>query len=116
MLKVRSEDEKYALKALLSWETKTSFVYDKAIENWGYDVQTTVAIEEMSELTKELCKVLRGDKRDKALLEELADVQIMLEQMIQLYDTENEVLEIRQKKLECLRKKLIDSIVVVKEG
>ena len=51
------------------------------IKTYGKESQINVAIEEMSELTKELCKSKRGfDNLDK-IAEELADVQIMLHQL-----------------------------------
>ena len=39
------------------------------------------AIEEMSELQKELCKTLIGKENRDSLIEEIADVQIMLDQL-----------------------------------
>ena len=58
-----------------------------AIRLYGEPAQIDVAIEEMSELTKALCKVKRA--RDTAgiteassnVVEEIADVQIMLDQL-----------------------------------
>lgn len=35
-------------------------IYEIAIKHYGGDLQTLVCIEEMSELTKELCKHSRG--------------------------------------------------------
>lgn len=58
---------------------------------YGIDSQSLIAIEEMSELIKELCKDQRGYDRNKDIIEELADVSIMLEQLITLYDCEKEV-------------------------
>lgn len=64
----------------------------RAIANfYGLDSQSLIAIEEMSELTKELCKDQRGYDRNKDIIEELADVSIMIEQLIALYDCEKEV-------------------------
>lgn len=48
------------------------------------DKQIIVAIEELSELQKELCKSLRGKTNIANILEEMADVYIMLNQM-QMY-------------------------------
>lgn len=56
-------------------------VYAQAVGLFGPDTQITVAIEELSELTKELCKVRRGKIRLASLVEEIADVHIMLEQL-----------------------------------
>ena len=47
----------------------------------GPDAQTLMAFEEMAELQKELCKHARGKHNRSAVAEEIADVQIMLEQM-----------------------------------
>ena len=64
----------------------------RAIANfYGLDSQSLIAIEEMSELTKELCKNQRGYDRNKDIIEELADVSIMIEQLIALYECEKEV-------------------------
>ena len=46
--------------------------------------QVVVAIEELSELQKELCKVLRDKPNKENIIEEMADCIIMLNQM-QLY-------------------------------
>lgn len=48
------------------------------------DKQVFVAIEELSELQKEFTKYLRGKGNRDNLIEEMADVYIMLEQM-QMY-------------------------------
>ena len=58
-------------------------LYQQALEKWGAEPQITTAIEEMSELTKELCHYLRGNRKNNAesISEEIADVEIMLEQL-----------------------------------
>lgn len=56
-------------------------VYADALETFGAEVQLAVALEEMSELQKELCKALRGFVRPAHVAEELADAAIMLEQI-----------------------------------
>lgn len=54
----------------------------KAIDTYGEEMQMVVAIEELSELQKELCKLLRGyDSAVISAAEEMADVEIMLEQV-----------------------------------
>lgn len=68
-------------------------ILEGAIETWGAEAQIAVAIEEMSELTKALCKYLRyyvanqGDYTAIAadIREEMADVGIMLNQMALLF-------------------------------
>ncbi len=82
-------------------------VLEKAIEVYGADLQKQVAIEEMSELIKEICKGFRGkDNRDN-ILEEIADVKIMLSQLLIMYDIK--VWELNDKmisKLDRLEKRL----------
>ena len=56
-------------------------VYAAALETFGPEVQLAVALEEMSELQKELCKALRGFIYPARVAEELADAGIMLEQI-----------------------------------
>lgn len=55
------------------------------LEKFGDDKQKMKAIEEMAELTKELCKHLDGADNNNEILEELADVQIMLWQMVEVF-------------------------------
>ena len=48
-------------------------------------VQNFTSVEEMSELTKEICKIKRGKIDLDALADEIADVTIMLEQLRGIY-------------------------------
>ena len=61
--------------------------------------------EEMSELTKEICKNFRGAANANAIAEEIADVQIMCEQMAFIFD-EQKVAEQKKFKLERLAKRV----------
>ena len=54
----------------------------RALQAWGAEMQSVVAAEELSELQKELCKSVRGENNTDAIAEEIADVQIMLEQRL----------------------------------
>lgn len=73
----------------------------KTIANYyGKNSQILIAIEEMSELTKELCKYKRNFERRKEIIEELADCQIMLEQLTELFGVENAVSNMIDYKLE----------------
>ena len=76
-----------------------------ALETFGKELQVTMAIEEMSELTKELCKNSRGQKNTTHIAEEIADVEIMLQQMVMLFDCEGQVETFRRYKLERLEKR-----------
>lgn len=59
----------------------------KIANHYGYDMQQFIAIEEMAELTQALIKDTRAktdDEKEKAyehIVEEIADVEIMLEQL-----------------------------------
>lgn len=62
-----------------------------AIRKYGKRSQVDMAIEEMSELIKALCKERRNDQwgddnRQDAVFEEIADVAIMLQQLIFIFD------------------------------
>ena len=64
----------------------------EAIQLYGENNQLIVAIEELSELQKELCKRLRGSKTNvEHIAEEIADVYIMLAQLVQMLDIHNAV-------------------------
>lgn len=81
-------------------------LYKKLLEDYGY-AQVIVAIEELSELQKELCKALRYKLNEINLIEEIADVEIMLEQMKLYYEIDEEQLEkVKQYKLERTKQRL----------
>lgn len=85
-------------------------IYSKALSTYGYDKQVIVAIEEMSELTKELTKTLRVGIDLLAyyenIEEEIADVEIMLEQLIRMFSNRKTIDEIKNQKLERLERRL----------
>ena len=77
-------------------------VYEHAINRYGVKLQLLMVIEEMSELTKEICKFFRGcDNLDK-IAEETADVTIMLEQLRLIFDLNDKVCEEMDVKVERL--------------
>lgn len=85
--------------------------YKKFLDEWGYDAQSLMCIEEMSELTKALCKYKRFNKEQSSpeikqnILEEIADVLNTAEQM-KYYFGEEEVEKIRREKIERALKKI----------
>ena len=83
-------------------------IYDDAWFAYGPEKQLVVAIEEMSELQKEICKKLRTGRMDlsRELVEEIADVQIMLEQIILFYDVGQEVDAFVESKVSRLERRL----------
>lgn len=60
-------------------------VYTAAADTFGATTQLIVALEELSEVQKEICKALRGKCDLCHLAEEVADATIMLEQVRQLF-------------------------------
>ncbi len=85
---------------------KEKEVLEAALSAYGSEIQRVVAIEELSELQKELCKSLRGQTDRRHIAEEIADVQIMLEQMMILYELHYDVVAWRWKKVDRLRNRL----------
>ena len=82
---------------------------ERAIETYGKDMQLTVAIEELSELIKEICKNKRGaDNRDN-IIEEMADCYIMLEQLEIIFEiSAEEINDTIVDKLNRLEKRLAE--------
>lgn len=93
-------------------------ILNKAVDTYGAAAQTDMAIEEMSELTKALLKFRRAEnnpeeydleKRRQDIYEEIADVIIMLAQLIMIYDggcCEEELCEIIGDKVKRLEERL----------
>lgn len=82
-------------------------VLKNAINTYGKDIQTIVAIEEMAELQKELTKALRGRPNIENIIEEMADVYIMLVQIRLMYDIDiNEIVNNETIKIWRLRERL----------
>lgn len=77
-----------------------------ALNRWGAELQTAVAIEEMAELTKELCKHARGAHNKEAIAEEIADVYVMLNQMEILHNVEARVIWWHNTKLARLEERI----------
>ena len=82
-------------------------ILEKAIETYGKDMQLTVAVEEFSELIKEICKNKRGNDNRDAIIEEMADCYIMLSQLEIIFGIDFCVIEdVANEKLERLKKRL----------
>lgn len=91
-------------------------IVNEAIEKYGRDHQMMVAVEELSELQKEICKVARKDVcvwDIDALTEEMADVRLMLfelQMMFQIKTTELDAIE--QMKLNRLEERIIRDDII----
>lgn len=83
----------------------------KAIRHYGTSQQMLMAIEEMSELTKALCKDFRNTKGARGqIVEEMADVYIMLAKLEIILDAQSDLYEIVDQKLARLEKRMEDSV------
>lgn len=94
----------------------------KIISTYDQSSRADLAIEEMAELQKALLKYRRADRpelqalRMKDIAEEIADVQIMLDQLIEVYDCRDDVermigykIERQLKRIE--RKEMIEKVL-----
>ena len=81
-------------------------IYEAALNKWGKENQTRMMFEEMAELQKELCKEARGEDNKDAIAEEIADVKIMLEQMMILHGCNDMVDKQMKRKLQRLKERL----------
>lgn len=81
-------------------------VYEAALGKWGQKMQATVAIEEMSEVIKEITKALRGDLNREHLAEEIADATIMLEQLRNMFNINDSVESWVDYKIAALQRKV----------
>ncbi len=81
-------------------------VLQRALDTYGSLPQIVMVFEEMSELQKELCKYLRGKCSPASIAEEIADVEIMLEQMKMLFCCTDDVSNERRRKVERLKERL----------
>ncbi len=86
-----------------------SEVLQRALDTYGSRAQVVMVFEEMSELQKELCKYLRGRGSFEHIAEEIADVEIMIEQMKMLFFCANDVRDWRRRKVERLKVRLDDA-------
>lgn len=85
-------------------------IYDEVIREAGPDHQLMKCIEEMSELTKEICKsfIPGGTSIDK-IADECADVLITLEQLRIIFDMNEAVCDHMDAKVEQLYKRLLEN-------
>lgn len=84
-------------------------VFKQAIETYGAEGQLNVAIEELSELIKEICKHKRGADNTEAIIEEMADCYIMLEQMQMIFGLGSTVIpDAMNKKVNRLKRRLAE--------
>jgi NTP pyrophosphatase (non-canonical NTP hydrolase) len=77
---------------------------NSAVRKWGSSIQADMLIEEMAELTKEVCKYKRGRNNIAEITEEIADVFIMLEQAKIIFSiSDNEISDMVDMKMVRLK-------------
>lgn len=84
-------------------------LWENVIKLWGPQLQTLVAIEEMAELTKELVKWQRkGLTNKEAILDECADVYIMILQILKMSQNETGFFAKIEEKIRRLEKRIAE--------
>lgn len=86
-------------------------VLRQAIIKWGVNAQLDMAVEEAAELQKAICKLKRSNKNPEPvmvanLLEEIADVEIMCQQLRIMFDENNQVDTLKDFKISRLQGRL----------
>lgn len=92
-----------AYEDLSETPSESTKLYKKVIQAYGKSAQMIVAMEECSELIQAISKKLRG--RETNVEEEIADVEIMLEQLRLMSDS-SLVDKIKEEKLQRLEQRL----------
>ena len=78
-------------------------VLKRALHTWGEQAQMMMVVEEMSELMKEILKnVNRGKDNLAEIIEETADVEIMLEQLKENYQIADKVEAYKSEKIKLI--------------
>lgn len=77
-----------------------------AVHHYGKEMQLNICIEELSELIKELCKDKRKIGNADHIAEEMADVCIIFNQLLEIYQNKKEVNEWIAKKTFRLQQRI----------
>lgn len=88
-------------------------IYKRIVDTWGIDSQLNMVIEEVGELLQAISKFHRAKNKDEEtqieayrhLCEEIADVENMVNQMREMFDSEL-IDKYKKEKLERITKKL----------
>lgn len=103
------------IKCFISFGIKEYIMCDKKIKllkpivtACGDKPQMLQSIEELSELQKAICKYLKSPKEEtkEAITEEMADVSIMLDQLMIIFDNEQEMQQVVAQKIDRTYKRL----------
>ncbi len=96
------QEQESTLNDLLS---NPDLIYKGAINKWGHHLQLDMLVEECAELIASVNRLRRGRTKDEAVIEELADVDILIGQMRLVFD-QAEIDEIKRKKLTRLAERV----------
>jgi NTP pyrophosphatase (non-canonical NTP hydrolase) len=79
---------------MIGFKQEEKRIIEQTIDLYGTDLQCFVACEELAELIQAISKALRTDNDDNKdnLIEEMADVYIILEQLQELYTISDELI------------------------
>lgn len=95
-------------------DIEKKIICEQLVEKYG-SLQVVVAIEELSELQKELCKSLRDKTNIANIIEEMADCIIMINQMqLHFGINDKELNQLIVYKLNRTKKRLLKNVVVRK--
>lgn len=87
-------------------------LYKELLSRFGIEKQTLMLAEEQGELIKAINKKLRGKGDRLSIVEEMADVVIMLQQIAQFFDIDKEEVNlIMNKKLKRTEERLAEGEV-----
>lgn len=98
--------ENTKLKASLNWRNDMLDIYEQAVDAFGVDHQLWVFVGEVAELLDDVADYKRGRCTVDDIAEEIADVEIMLEQLKVIYQCHGAVKYWHESKLKRLAKKL----------
>lgn len=109
------EDKEIAVGEIMSAEHRKD-LYEKAWQTWGSDLQYGMFYEEVGELMQAINKFRRHNTQDNhdcdaagckwSMIEEIADVHIMLEQLTVMHGIVDDVSQAKDQKLSRLKRKL----------
>jgi NTP pyrophosphatase (non-canonical NTP hydrolase) len=78
-------------------------LYKKALKYWGLEAQMIMLFEETAELQQAISKIWRGKADKSDIASEMADVEIMIEQMCVAFDIDRKLINFKkEQKLERL--------------
>lgn len=84
-------------------------VLKRALQTWGEQPQMMMVVEEMAELMKEILKNINRKKDNiPEIIEETADVEIMLEQLKENYRIAEKVEAYKAEKIKLIEQRLND--------